>query len=285
MTTATNPNLKMPPIFYRYTPIGDWLPGFLKGDSLQFSSRQKFNDPFDCRPGFKLTGGKELDKFLHKKYKKLGFKGADRFKKVSEAKHIAGTVNSFSSISIDSVLDQVGVLCLATEWNNSLMWSHYADHHKGICVGFHSNIDVFKIAFPVAYQDEFPVILRPEDDTDTMFNKGFLRKAKCWEYEREWRIIKPSMPKEDREAEYYRYCPETTVADAHSLSDKRGPGIYRFQKEAISHITLGMRMPPADKEKFFLAFKESKLDIPVYQVSGPLTSYSLSRQVIRNPRP
>jgi len=33
-------------------------------------------------------------------------------------------------------LEKYGVLCFSRSWNNVLMWSHYADRHKGICLGF-----------------------------------------------------------------------------------------------------------------------------------------------------
>lgn len=29
-----------------------------------------------------------------------------------------------------------GALCFSRSWNNILMWSHYGDRHKGICLGF-----------------------------------------------------------------------------------------------------------------------------------------------------
>lgn len=33
-------------------------------------------------------------------------------------------------------VEQYAVLCFSRSWNNILMWSHYADRHKGICLGF-----------------------------------------------------------------------------------------------------------------------------------------------------
>jgi len=33
-------------------------------------------------------------------------------------------------------IGKYGVLCFSRRWNNILMWSHYADGHKGICLGF-----------------------------------------------------------------------------------------------------------------------------------------------------
>lgn len=29
-----------------------------------------------------------------------------------------------------------GVICFSKDWSNPLLWSHYADKHKGICLGF-----------------------------------------------------------------------------------------------------------------------------------------------------
>jgi Protein of unknown function (DUF2971) len=34
------------------------------------------------------------------------------------------------------VAEQYGVLCFSRCWNDILMWSHYADKHRGICLGF-----------------------------------------------------------------------------------------------------------------------------------------------------
>jgi len=30
----------------------------------------------------------------------------------------------------------VGVLCFSRSWSNPVLWSHYADRHRGICLGF-----------------------------------------------------------------------------------------------------------------------------------------------------
>lgn len=29
-----------------------------------------------------------------------------------------------------------GVFCASSDCNNELLWAHYADSHKGICIGF-----------------------------------------------------------------------------------------------------------------------------------------------------
>src|ERR1700681_4254027 len=32
--------------------------------------------------------------------------------------------------------DETGVLCFSRSWSNPVLWSHYADKHKGVCLGF-----------------------------------------------------------------------------------------------------------------------------------------------------
>jgi len=34
---------------------------------------------------------------------------------------------------------QYGVLCFSRSWSNPLLWSHYGDKHRGMCLGFEVN--------------------------------------------------------------------------------------------------------------------------------------------------
>jgi hypothetical protein len=36
----------------------------------------------------------------------------------------------------DGLDDFMGVLCFSGGWRNPVQWSHYAEHHRGICLGF-----------------------------------------------------------------------------------------------------------------------------------------------------
>ena len=47
----------------------------------------------------------------------------------------------FQQILTD-IFSRFGALCLTKSWNNPLLWSHYADKHKGLCLGFDLNGDV-----------------------------------------------------------------------------------------------------------------------------------------------
>ncbi|MEH6544589.1 MAG: DUF2971 domain-containing protein [Porticoccaceae bacterium] len=34
------------------------------------------------------------------------------------------------------ISNNTGILCHSKDWHNPVQWSHYADNHKGVCLGF-----------------------------------------------------------------------------------------------------------------------------------------------------
>lgn len=83
-----------------------------------------------------------------------------------------------------------GLLCFSENWTNPMLWSHYADKHKGICLGFdlRPGSEVQK----VIYKEK-----RPRMKLDTLEDPSsipkdiqdllLLTKFKGWEYEHEIR--------------------------------------------------------------------------------------------------
>lgn len=76
-----------------------------------------------------------------------------------------------------------GILCFSDNWRNPVLWGHYADKHRGMCLGFEIADSVLG---KVDYLDErIPVPSRLDDN----FMKSLLfSKFKHWEYEQEYRI-------------------------------------------------------------------------------------------------
>ncbi len=90
--------------------------------------------------------------------------------------------------------------CLADDYKNRLMWSHYGDSHKGFCVEYdYTGFDRKDIVpFPVAYTSErikmpwkAAITNTPEDMeyATKVFMQALLTKDEAWSYEREWRIL------------------------------------------------------------------------------------------------
>jgi Protein of unknown function (DUF2971) len=86
----------------------------------------------------------------------------------------------------EAMARRFGVLCFAENKTDVLQWSHYADRHRGICLGFgvsHSQGKFGKVDY---VEERFPFPEKPDVD----FSWKLLRtKFKCWEYENEWRVF------------------------------------------------------------------------------------------------
>lgn len=83
-----------------------------------------------------------------------------------------------------------GLLCFTKDWTKLLLWSHYADKHKGICLGFDLKQSTFQ---EVEYVNKR---LQPELDDEEQFTlpehlqrRLQLLKASDWCYEEELRIL------------------------------------------------------------------------------------------------
>jgi hypothetical protein len=82
-----------------------------------------------------------------------------------------------------------GLLCMSTSWDVPLLWSHYADKHRGICLGFEVDEDDWE---QVDYVDERPTLQtynRPSVTSLRLSDIHHLMKTKGgdWKYEAEYR--------------------------------------------------------------------------------------------------
>ena len=78
------------------------------------------------------------------------------------------------------------IICSASkQYDIGLMWSHYADSHRGCCIEFElGKTDLWERLY-VKYQDELPKC-NGEKDLENVLQT----KSKHWEYEKEVRFIK-----------------------------------------------------------------------------------------------
>lgn len=92
--------------------------------------------------------------------------------------------------------------CLCTSYKNRLMWSHYADSHKGFCIEYDFSEPedevLSKLPLPVFYSENRPLVpwkaaidnsVENMEEAYAEIMMGLLTKDKEWEYENEWRIL------------------------------------------------------------------------------------------------
>jgi Protein of unknown function (DUF2971) len=88
--------------------------------------------------------------------------------------------------------EDYGLICMSQDWQHPLLWGHYADKHRGFCLGF----DVAKNRKfePVEYYAERPTLEEFGRSTLAEFNANDIKrtifmKFKAWDYESEYRAF------------------------------------------------------------------------------------------------
>lgn len=94
---------------------------------------------------------------------------------------------------IGDFINKCGISCFAGNNDSILMWSHYTDSHKGICIKFDINEDpeFFILPLQVKYSENYPEYNHIRENRTNLIEKFFQTKAECWKYENEIRVLKP----------------------------------------------------------------------------------------------
>ena len=102
---------------------------------------------------------------------------------------------SLRQIDDDSIKDIV-ISSFSEICDSILMWAHYSDNHKGICIeySFHGFDRVTNVLEPVYYSNKMmPYKNNPDFEISTRIARiAAITKAEDWSYEKEWRIAFPS---------------------------------------------------------------------------------------------
>lgn len=195
----------LPSRFYKYIC---WKSKYSRRILLQnciyFSSPKNFNDPFDC--SLSIRYDEKTKKQILKDYKTSlkGMYPTYDSRKIDEVALEIQQSNPNLHDKItrdtiernrDTIYKNIGVFSVSEKDDNFLMWSHYCDSHKGICIGFDANKlfwflnTSYGIACsPLKYKSKYPII-RPKWVDQKIGEIILTNKAKYWSYEKEWRFI------------------------------------------------------------------------------------------------
>lgn len=188
---------KLPQIVYRMRPVNRFLFDSLINSQIWFSNPQEFNDPFDCDINMRIrhsTQG-QIQTYFEDHLKNL-FQNWE-LEKIN-AKNI--TRQKFEMLinkAAKRVIQRKGLACFMSSCDNLLMWAHYADSHKGVCLKFDILEDTtfFSPANKVIYSKDYPEFDYLTDKNDFV-NQMFFTKSEEWTYEGEVRVLK------DKEGNY-----------------------------------------------------------------------------------
>jgi hypothetical protein len=176
----------------------DRLEVILKDNTLYCSRPADFNDPWDCRPFFnteQLSDPAELKKHIDWAVRVCRDAGtmsaADIARMQDQLRDPAVLERMLRQHTLETqqaVLERYRVYCLSPDATNALMWAHYADSHRGICLEFNVLNNVICCALEAQYAPEFPMTRQYSDDlADNLL--PLLTKSNVWKYENEYRLI------------------------------------------------------------------------------------------------
>ncbi|AYN16797.1 DUF2971 domain-containing protein [Pseudomonas sp. p99-361] len=159
-------------------------------NKVWLSTPVSFNDPFDC--AINLDRSKLAESVAHAVEKATqNAEVEDSLKVPSEEDELA-----YERLrdGLGSLMQNIGVFCLSEAPDEILMWSHYAENHKGFCIEY--KIDetspLTTMARPVKYTDVYPSLSVKNlhaGATEAFLEACLFTKAKQWSYEKEWRAI------------------------------------------------------------------------------------------------
>ncbi|EJN09389.1 DUF2971 domain-containing protein [Herbaspirillum sp. YR522] len=185
------------PIFlYKYRPqIDKWVEKTLLDSEIFLSSRSQFNDPMDIV--YQVTPA-ATDEIRWKRYAELVKSQGGTYEDLRTLWRAAGTPDSEIASQrrvLDQIIDTTGIHSLSETARSMLMWSHYADDHKGICLQFYlpAGFEAVQGLFPVEYGDEMKTLEYRNPETNHL--APFKFKSQEWKYEQEWRILRPMQAK------------------------------------------------------------------------------------------
>ena len=211
-------NLEIPNRIFKYRSFdsnGNSI-NLLQNNRLYFSSPIKFNDPFDCRvaPNYSIGSDKDIYNKMYEHNKEVYPNLSYGVLRKITGKDFAKNVNIIKnpelfSKRINDMIDQlIGVFTMTEDNENILMWSHYAESHKGFCVEFNPK-RLFEICYnyikigdlivskKVKYSSTYPLINPYKVSASYEEYMDWLTvKSSVWEYEKEWRLIYSNHPNE-----------------------------------------------------------------------------------------
>ncbi|MBN3099422.1 DUF2971 domain-containing protein [Pectobacterium brasiliense] len=248
-------------MIYKYRAINQRTFEILINKKIYFSAPIDLNDPLDCSIDIEAEYQKVVGKYnpdISEEYNRKAFLLylLNNHHKDKDDNYVK------LNVLIGDFIKTLGVFSASKNERDALLWSHYGDSHKGICLGFDESImpdeDVFmsggiKYKGAPAYQDIFESLIEelgtfvqpwnskpnyPAEMGDKFYTKqlyvlmegNLMIKSSKWEYEEEYRIV------------------------------RNKHGLFSFNPEALKCIVFGVRTSEVDKETI-----RNILCLPEYQ--------------------
>lgn len=217
-------------ILHKYYKIDQKFINLLVNSEMWFSNPEDFNDPYDSYLIIDSNNTfEEIHNHLKEKAIKHNLKLTDQeiHEKAQYWFQNPNALSDYLKKTQSEEKERKGIACFCKTDDILLMWSHYADAHKGTCLSFDISKDnnFFALPFVVDYPNEYPKINFIRERSPRVRYKHIIAtKSIDWKYEQEVRIVR----------------------DIRDHGNSRGN--IKFNKEALVEIKFGLRTNPKDIE-------------------------------------
>lgn len=238
-------------------------------NELYLASPSDFNDPFDCRiyPNFTNLNESEIEEYIERLKKTISNEA--QLEKLSIIKQTlkndpSSHQEKHNQIHFEEQNKHYGIISLSKRWNSILMWAHYANCHKGYCVGFYEeklrNSGLFGTGGEISYDNKYPELKPTKDYYSNMANsfKETHTKACDWHYEEEYRLTKLFHPNAPQPFER----------------------IINIPNDFFAEIVLGINISDKHREEILEISRIKK--IPIYITKPKSFEFKIERELINN---
>ncbi|MCL2024688.1 MAG: DUF2971 domain-containing protein [Coriobacteriia bacterium] len=187
----------IPAKLYKYSTLNPWVIKNLQRKQIYLSSPEDFNDPFDT-----FNVGHELQESALKRLEIMTGIPLSTLLDDNRKEQFGEVINDGYK-EHPGFRNATGVCCFTEKSpDNIIMWSHYANQHKGICLeyDFAKHNDIIRSLYPVLYRDKYIIRKLPEkpkehilydrDQVMLLLIQAHLVKSTEWEHEKEWRFLR-----------------------------------------------------------------------------------------------
>lgn len=177
--------------YFKFTKTDEHFYNSLENGTIHFSKRNALNDPFDCNINIEQSIANAIELLSGESKKSLS--------------SLISNKSLFNNLQND--IDAFGICSFSLELRETLMWAHYADDHKGVCLLYefpkdyllderNKIIGVSKVNYmpdPLTRWFETIAPLAPlkfDSFISELAKQLVTAKAPAWMYEKEARIIR-----------------------------------------------------------------------------------------------
>lgn len=210
---------KTPRFLYKYRAFNVNTLRLLDQAEVYYANPNAFNDPLDSNPTVHVdTDLPSLEGLLFKMLEATEGKGRAT-QEINNHRYMSIEYGDYKTdpetaayytrrlaTHVDRLLNRElgshGVLSLAKKWDCPLMWSHYADEHRGLCIQYDMTDAAFTDLRAVSYKSQRAVrvsdlldwkVKGSSSAREQIANTFFFAKAPQWRYEHEWRDLGASI--------------------------------------------------------------------------------------------